>query len=358
MKKINMSNSSQTAMKSIKLLTLFTLMTFNLFAGDPPSIEGGIPDTILIELDDSTQIMIMTNNKGDFSSLNLLGLDTIIYQISKSMESKNWDLLSDSLFEIELRDLEHQLAKQEHILYMEQEMLDDVDLAMDILANLPDLEDLPELEHLKSLKKLEALHELEELEKIKIIEEIYHLKNDELLEELEHKYEHERALKEYEHEREMEREMEYEMEREEDYDDKSHDEIVLSSTVGIGLIRDKLSPNVGLNLGVNIKRYYLGASIDAYTTFEDEFDPKGTVFVGICGGYRYGDLLNSRSLQDGYHRWGLYYLTSSSGNYFKKNTFKVTYAFNRGPIQIIPEFILTNNFKLLWPGFTIKAYIF
>jgi hypothetical protein len=142
--------------------------------------------------------------------------------------------------------------------------------------------------------------------------------------------------------------------------------------VGIGTIRDKISPFLGLSLdfGPNRQDYYLkkGGSYTylnlavngSFTFVKDDvnnYDTHKNIFIEGSIGNR----LNN--FQDNFGRFseaavGIGYLAYKEGPYFEGNTFKIfiSVGLYKSFVKIKPELYFTDSFSNVFPGITLKFF--
>jgi hypothetical protein len=145
------------------------------------------------------------------------------------------------------------------------------------------------------------------------------------------------------------------------------DRLVIDAGLGAGLIRNTLAPMV--DMGLTIQRYarhgryldynFLSVSVSPYYVFErnneGNFSVKDNWFVNATIGSVY---------KQGAFGWlgkkgdfGVGYLFSQKGNYFKNTTMKVFTEIQliKG-LTVVPELIATDNFKQIFPSFTVRIF--
>ncbi|TCC90360.1 hypothetical protein EZ428_13875 [Pedobacter frigiditerrae] len=137
---------------------------------------------------------------------------------------------------------------------------------------------------------------------------------------------------------------------------------------GIGLIRDKLSPFLGLSLDFAPQRqdyYYkkggmytfINVAINSFFSFSQ--NPSGyrtqkNIFLEASIGNRMNNKLIYKSFSE--ISGGIGYLVHREGNYFKGNSFKVycNFGLPNSFVKIRPELFITDNFRTAFPGLAIK----
>lgn len=141
--------------------------------------------------------------------------------------------------------------------------------------------------------------------------------------------------------------------------------------VGLGLVRDKASPFLGLSLDFAPQRldyYYKGVgmytfinvAVVPYFTFErDEatnYKTYHNLFLEASLGNRINNSKGYGSVSE--FSFGTGYLIRKSGSYFEQNMFKVfgTIGIKNSFIKIKPELLFSGNFKTIFPGFGVKLF--
>ncbi len=143
--------------------------------------------------------------------------------------------------------------------------------------------------------------------------------------------------------------------------------------IGLGLIKDRLSPfwGVALDFGAQRQDYnrgdfpmytFINLAMNAYYTFENTGSGLGRTFNNIFIEGSIGNRVNNRPKKifnfDEF-AFGAGYLIRDQGSYFQKNTVKAffsvipAYSF----IRLRPEVFFTDNFSKAWPGLNISAKI-
>ncbi|MBO9562776.1 MAG: hypothetical protein J7621_08385 [Niastella sp.] len=141
---------------------------------------------------------------------------------------------------------------------------------------------------------------------------------------------------------------------------------------GAGLIRDKISPFLSLSLDFAPQRqdYYLKYSpeytfinlgVSSFFTFlEDEagaFHTNHNIFLeGSLGNRMNNNVNNYGNFSE--LAAGIGYLVYKEGTYFKGSTWKlfVSIGIKRSFIRIRPELYITDNFRKVFPGLTLKMF--
>jgi hypothetical protein len=137
--------------------------------------------------------------------------------------------------------------------------------------------------------------------------------------------------------------------------------------VGAGLVRSVLAPMAEIGMQFtkyqirdNIKDYdYIRISIAPYYFFDKDAQGNYLVndnwFLNASTGTKY-----ARNEDEWFGKnltFGIGYLLIQKGGYFKNTTFKAftDIEIMRG-LTIVPELYFTNNFKQIFPGFTLKIF--
>ncbi len=140
---------------------------------------------------------------------------------------------------------------------------------------------------------------------------------------------------------------------------KGTDQLVINGGVGVGLVKNTLSP-MG-DIGIEIDKQWRGLptagpsflrlSTTPYFFFDKDVKNNTIVndnwFANLEFGYYNSKGKNRFSLGAGY-------LYAERGNVFQKQTFKAFINMQFGKITVVPEFICNDNFKQIYPGITLK----
>ncbi|MES2732881.1 MAG: hypothetical protein V4714_14095 [Bacteroidota bacterium] len=131
------------------------------------------------------------------------------------------------------------------------------------------------------------------------------------------------------------------------------DMISLFGNTGVGLVRDKIVPEFGLSLAfVRHEKSFIGLNATMHYFFDRQPDGKYNMaintFLTLELAHRTGNF---------WQKVGVGYLVGSQGNYFGKNTVKLSLNLYSKPRQfnlhLIPELIITDNFKTAFPGIRV-----
>ncbi|TDQ11871.1 hypothetical protein [Pedobacter metabolipauper] len=153
---------------------------------------------------------------------------------------------------------------------------------------------------------------------------------------------------------------------------KKHQIFAFQPLIGAGLIRDKVSPSLGLALDFAPQRqdYYsklypgfytfINVAINACYLFDTDGADRHKTFSQIFVEASFGNRYNNKISNYQYQYFdelsiGLGYLVKQSGDYFEGNTFKLfgTIVPNNSFIRIKPELYLTHDFKKIFPGISV-----
>ncbi len=290
----------------------------------PIKPDSGKPDTIIIDVDDSTSVIIISNTAKMFSSLETLSFDSVIESLLELSKNPMFNSSSDSLIEFELENIHtDEILKEQELVFKIQE--GQIKSEEEILRKLEKLE---LLEHLKDLQYLRESERLDSLVDAGDIEDWF--ENENLESEENHI----------------------------DYKDRKKDQIIISANVGAGLIRDKISPSADIFLSFEINDYYYAAVSNFNFTFyqkaNNKYDMHNNLFLGLEFGLRY-DSKKKQNNKTYFNRVGLSYLVKQQGDYFGDNTLKLYYGVEAGPVIIQPQLITTNNFEQWFPSIGFKV---
>jgi|GEM_PF-2335837 len=138
------------------------------------------------------------------------------------------------------------------------------------------------------------------------------------------------------------------------------DQIALYLNSGAGLVRDRLVPEIGLGLALQLNRgrrgsRYVGLNGTMHYFFERRDDGRHQMFINT---FLTLELAHSFSREGKlWQKVGIGYLVSEQGGYFGPNTFKFTLDLTgkprHGTLHLIPELIFTDNFKTIFPGIRV-----
>ncbi len=144
----------------------------------------------------------------------------------------------------------------------------------------------------------------------------------------------------------------------------------LRTIVGAGIVMNTITPMFDIGLQYNnyvfdenhktIKHKLFQVSATPYFFFEKNMNGDYVVndnwFVNAEWGIIY-DHSFLRTWSGKESSFGVGYLFSEKGSYFKNTTYKLfTSILVSNNIAIVPEFILTNNASKIYPGITVKIF--
>ncbi len=142
------------------------------------------------------------------------------------------------------------------------------------------------------------------------------------------------------------------------HEGRSRDYITISGTIGLGLIGGELSPNAEGYLGFGINKYFFNFVANPNFTFyrDDEgyLDTHINGFLSLECGLRYEEVKKKNSDINWGYNIGIGYLARSEGKYFKGNTFKVYTDVNVGKVSLLPQIIITEDFKKIYPSVGLR----
>jgi len=126
--------------------------------------------------------------------------------------------------------------------------------------------------------------------------------------------------------------------------------IDINANIGIGLIKDKIYPNLYLRIGIYYNEYQFGVNGSSYFLFKqtatDNFEIFRNSFIGI-------ELLKLRKEKSNMGI-GISYLAEDELESFSNTTLKLSLINEIKYITILPELIFTDNFKIVFPSVTIN----
>ncbi|MEJ5993903.1 hypothetical protein WG904_05660 [Pedobacter sp. Du54] len=145
----------------------------------------------------------------------------------------------------------------------------------------------------------------------------------------------------------------------------------LLPVVGIGVVRDKVSPFLGLSLDFAPQRQdfyfkgggmytYINVAAVPYFTFEKDnlnrYHTFHNVFLEGSLGNRINNVKDYGKVSE--FSAGVGYLVRKSGPYFEQNMFKifVTVGIKNSFIRVKPEVLISDNFRTVFPGMGIKIF--
>jgi hypothetical protein len=145
-----------------------------------------------------------------------------------------------------------------------------------------------------------------------------------------------------------------------------NDQLTLHGNIGAGLTMNTLVPTAELGLAINSPwghgsktfsffRLYASSFYFFEKTAEGSYSLKDNYFVNFSLGSEYDK--PERNWVGKVADFGVGYLLSPKGSYFKGTTIKVfTDIKLMNGLTVAPEIISTNNFKQFFPGLTLKIF--
>jgi hypothetical protein len=150
------------------------------------------------------------------------------------------------------------------------------------------------------------------------------------------------------------------------YGPSASDKLVIDVGAGAGLVRNTVAPmaNIGITLQMRTYGRYLdhnffSLTVTPYYVFEKDaegnFLVKDNWFVNAIVGSVYKQ--NAFGWVGKKGDFGVGYLFAQKGNYFKNTTMKIFTEIQlvKG-LTVVPELIATDNFKQIFPSFTVKIF--
>ncbi|KAA5545059.1 hypothetical protein [Adhaeribacter rhizoryzae] len=138
---------------------------------------------------------------------------------------------------------------------------------------------------------------------------------------------------------------------------RKNDQLALTLGAGAGLIRSQLVPKLSPTLALKRKRMEYSVTYDMNYFFERQENRQFKLYMNNFLDFGIGTkLFNRPENVDVYQKLTIGYLVYSKGDYFGKNTFKLSYSYpiTNKAIRLMPELYITNNFKTLFPGISVN----
>ena len=135
------------------------------------------------------------------------------------------------------------------------------------------------------------------------------------------------------------------------------DQLVIIGNTGMGVVRDRLVPEIGLGVGLQRRQgrpgaLYVGFTGTMHYFFERRDDGRHRMFINTFVTFELAHAFSAEGKL--WQKVGIGYLVSEQGGYFGPNTFKLTLDLTGKPrlgaLHLIPELIFTDNFKTIFPG--------
>jgi hypothetical protein len=149
------------------------------------------------------------------------------------------------------------------------------------------------------------------------------------------------------------------------------DKLTLTLNMGTGLIRNTFTPMAEASISIYSMRAafhskdadkheinnYASLGISPYFFFDRAADGKFYIKDNWFTNFEIGTASNFMGINSPLLTGGIGYLTFRKGDYFRGTTMKAFISVKmKNSITICPEVIFTNNFKQIFPGFTIKFF--
>ncbi|GEO05620.1 hypothetical protein AAE02nite_32840 [Adhaeribacter aerolatus] len=138
---------------------------------------------------------------------------------------------------------------------------------------------------------------------------------------------------------------------------RKNDQLALTLGAGAGLIRSQLVPKLSPTIALKRKRMEYSITYDMNYFFERQENRQYKLYLNTFLDFGIGTkLFNRPNDVDVYQKLTIGYLIHSKGDYFGKNTFKLSYSYpiTNKSIRLMPELYITNNFKSIFPGISIN----
>lgn len=147
---------------------------------------------------------------------------------------------------------------------------------------------------------------------------------------------------------------------------RTNEFISINATLGLGLVRNTLAPTG--DIGIQYSKYWGSRSMHNLTRLsaspyflfdkdeKNNYVVRDNWFINAEIGSIY-DKKNKAKLTDREVTFGVGYLVLQKGDYFKNTTFKIfTNLMLTDGLTLMPEIIVTDNFKQIFPGLTLKIF--
>ncbi|MGV3588431.1 MAG: hypothetical protein ACO1OF_15610 [Adhaeribacter sp.] len=138
---------------------------------------------------------------------------------------------------------------------------------------------------------------------------------------------------------------------------RKNDQLALTLGAGAGLIRSQLVPKLSPTLALKRKRMEYSVTYDMNYFFERQENRQFKLYMNNFLDFGIGTkLFNRPENVDVYQKLTIGYLVHSKGDYFGKNTFKLSYSYpiTNKAIRLMPELYITDNFKTIFPGISVN----
>ncbi len=137
---------------------------------------------------------------------------------------------------------------------------------------------------------------------------------------------------------------------------RKNDKLVLNIGPGIGLIRNQLVPKLALTAAILRGDKEFSLTYDMNYFFERSEKREFKLYLNSFVEFGLGvKTLPKATGPEILQKITIGYLVQSSGDYFGKNTFKVSYTYPllKRAIKIVPELYVTDNFGSVFPGVSV-----
>ena len=138
---------------------------------------------------------------------------------------------------------------------------------------------------------------------------------------------------------------------------RKNDQLALTLGAGAGLIRNQLVPKLSPTIALKRKRMEYSVTYDLNYFFERQENRQFKLYMNNFLDFGVGTkLFNRPENVDVYQKLTIGYLIYAKGDYFGKNTFKLSYSYpiTNKAIRLMPELYITNNFKTIFPGISVN----
>ena len=137
---------------------------------------------------------------------------------------------------------------------------------------------------------------------------------------------------------------------------RKNDQIVLNVGPGIGFVRNQFIPKLAPTAAFLSKGKEFSLTYDMNYFFERSEKRNFKLYLNAFLEFGLGIKIWQKATgEEMIQKVTVGYLVQSSGDYFGKNTFKVSYTYPllKRAIKMVPELYITNNFKSIFPGVSI-----
>jgi hypothetical protein len=132
------------------------------------------------------------------------------------------------------------------------------------------------------------------------------------------------------------------------------DYLRVNISMGAGLIRDKLVPEIGAEAAfVFGSRRFFGINTTMHYFFDRRENGSYGMAINTFVNVEYAQSFNRSRL---WQKFGVGYLVNRQGNYFGENTFKASLSLGTKKFEglhLIPELYFTDNFRTIFPGLRV-----